>query len=113
MDAAPSITATAVGPLMSRCLRKPSLFRLRKKSAVLRAIERLLLEGKEQRKTTAVMVGPTGGDPVWDFETMRGWFPFDVLSLITLATGAEVGFPCIEIRDARGGLVLWYGTKQT
>ena len=67
--------------------------------------ERLLLEGKERRKTTAVMVGPTGGDPVGDFETMRGWFPFDVLSLLTLATGAEVGFPWIEIRDARGGLV--------
>lgn len=67
--------------------------------------ERLLFEGKERRKTTAVMVGPTGGDPVEDFETMRGWFPFDVLSLLTLATGAEVGFPWVEIRAASGGLV--------
>src|SRR5215217_607338 len=30
--------------------------------------ERLLLEGKERRKTTAVMVGPTGGEPVESFE---------------------------------------------
>lgn len=65
----------------------------------------LLLEGRERRKTTAVMVGPVGERPVEDFEGMRGWFPFDVLSLLTLATGSEVGFPWVEIRDARGCLV--------
>jgi hypothetical protein len=67
--------------------------------------ERLLLEGKERSKTTAVMVGPTGGEPVESFEQMRGWFPFDVLSLLTLATGTEVGCPWVEIRDGQGRLV--------
>jgi len=67
--------------------------------------ERLLLEGKERRKTTAIMVGPTGNGSVEDFERMREWFPFDTLSLLTLATGTEVGFPWVEIRDAEGHLV--------
>jgi hypothetical protein len=67
--------------------------------------ERMLLEGKTRRKTTAVMVGPTGDSPVSDFGRMREWFPFDVLSLLTLVTGAEVGLPWVEIRDARGGLI--------
>lgn len=67
--------------------------------------KRLLLEGKQRRKTTAVMVGPTGNGSVDDFERMRGWFPFDTLSLLTLATGTEVGFPWVEIRDAEGHLV--------
>lgn len=66
--------------------------------------ERLLLEGKERSKTTAVMVGPTGGEPAESFERMLGWFPFDVLSLLTLATGTEVGCPWVEIRDGEGRL---------
>lgn len=65
----------------------------------------LLLEGKERRKTTGVMVGPTGNGPVESFERMRDWFPFDVLSLLTLATGMEVGCPWVEIRDDEGRLV--------
>ena len=67
--------------------------------------ERRLLEGKERHKTTAVMVGPIGGEPVESFERMREWFPFDVLSLLTLATGTEVGCPWVEIRDRQGRLV--------
>ena len=69
------------------------------------ASEQLLLEGKERSKTTAVMVGPVGSEPVDSFERMRGWFPFDVLSLLTLATGTEVGCPWVEIRDGQGRLV--------
>lgn len=65
----------------------------------------LLLEGKERCKPTAVMVGPTGSGPVESFERMRHWFPFDVLSLLTLATGTEVGCPWVEFRDDEGRLV--------
>jgi hypothetical protein len=67
--------------------------------------EELLVEGKEKSKTTAVMVGPAGGGSVERFEQMRDWFPFDVLSLLTLATGTEVGCPWVEIRDGQGRLV--------
>jgi hypothetical protein len=67
--------------------------------------ERLLLEGQERHKTTAVMVGPTGGQTVEDFEVMRNWFPFDILSLLTLATGTEVGCPWVEVRDGEGRLI--------
>jgi predicted nucleic acid-binding protein len=66
---------------------------------------RALLEGRERHKTTAVMVGPTGGGRTESFGAMREWFPFDVLSLLTLASGAEVGAPWVEIRDGAGGLV--------
>jgi len=67
--------------------------------------EELLVEGKEGSKTTAVMVGPVGNEPVESFERMREWFPFDVLSLLTLATGTEVGCPWVEIREGQGQLV--------
>lgn len=67
--------------------------------------EQLLLEGEERSKTTAVMVGPVGSEPVDSFERMQGWFPFDVLSLLTLATGTEVGCPWVEVRDKQGRLV--------
>ena len=67
--------------------------------------ERLLVEGKERSKTTAVMVGPVGDEPVDTFERMQGRFPFDVLSLLTLATGTEVGCPWVEVRDEQGRLV--------
>lgn len=67
--------------------------------------EQLLLEGKERWQTTAVMVGPVGERPAEDLDHLRTWFSFDLLSLLTLATGTEVGAPCIELRDARGHLV--------
>lgn len=66
---------------------------------------RALLEGKERRKTTAVMVGPTGGGRTESFRSMRRWFPFDLLSLLTLASGSEVGAPWVEIRDSASILV--------
>ena len=67
--------------------------------------EQLLIEGRERSKTTSVAVGPVGSEPVDTFERMRGWFPFDVLSLLTMATGTEIGCPWVEIRDGRGRLV--------
>lgn len=66
--------------------------------------ETALLEGREKHKTTAVMVGPTGG-PVRSFEEMRDWLGFDILYLLTLATGTEVGCPWVEIRNGEGHLV--------
>lgn len=67
--------------------------------------QRLLLEGKEKVKITAVMVGPTGGGAVGTLEEMQGWFPFDVVALLTLATGTEIGRPWVEVRDGEGRLV--------
>lgn len=68
-------------------------------------ISQMLLDGEAMLKITAVMVGPTGGEPVESFDAMRGWFSFDVLSLLTLATGTEVGSPWVEVRDGEGRLV--------
>jgi hypothetical protein len=67
--------------------------------------EQLLVEGKVRSKTTAMMVGPVGDEPVQSFERMRKWFSFDVLSLLTLATGTEVSCPWVEIRDGQRRLV--------
>ena len=66
---------------------------------------RALLGGRERRKTTALMIGPTGGADTESFEAMRQWFPFDVLSLLSLSSGSEVGAPWVEIRDDARGLV--------
>src|SRR2546425_6024735 len=35
----------------------------------------------------------------------RSWFPFDILSALSFASGSEVGFPWIEIRDEEGALI--------
>lgn len=66
---------------------------------------RALLGSREKHRTTAVMVGPTGGHATESFGAMREWFPFDVLSLLSLASGSEVGAPWVEIRDGSGRLV--------
>lgn len=38
------------------------------------------------------------GDPI-------SWFPFDLLNVLSLATGQRVGAPWIEYRDAEGRLL--------
>lgn len=53
---------------------------------------------------TAVMVGEVGENSI-DHKYLEKWFPFDVLRLLGLCTGAEVGTPWIEFRDEFGGLV--------
>src|SRR5829696_7194996 len=65
-----------------------------------------LLRGDAQTRLTAVMVGEIGPNPTADFDEIAQWLhPADQLSLLTLATGTEVGSPWVEIRDAEGRLV--------
>ncbi len=65
-----------------------------------------LLAGDRPTRLTAVMVGETGANPSADFGEVGSWLrPFDLLALLTLATGTEVGAPWIELRDAEGRLV--------
>lgn len=63
-----------------------------------------LESGQELSALTAVVVGelPPGGftDP-----NPRKWSPFDLLPLLSIATGVAVGAPWIELRDAEGRLV--------
>jgi hypothetical protein len=63
-----------------------------------------LLSEKNKDGVTAVMVGEVGSNPI-EFEQLEGWFPFEFLDVLSLATGVEVGSPWLEFRDARGGLV--------
>jgi len=68
-----------------------------------RKIDRLQ-KGRIGNTITAVMVGTAHVQSV-DFADYDGLFPLDILSLLTLATGAYVGAPWIEFRDAQGKLV--------
>lgn len=72
-----------------------------------------LQSGRERRLTTAVMVGHVdGASETWD--AVREWFPFDVLGLLGLASGAEVGAPWLELRSRSGELVRrWHVTLGT
>lgn len=65
-----------------------------------------LLSGEDQARLTAVMVGDVGANPSADFDEVERWLrPFDLLALLALATGSEVGAPWVELRDGEGGLV--------
>lgn len=63
-----------------------------------------LMEGRERRSITAVMVGEVGSKSI-DYEDLDKWFPFDFLRLLGFTTGTRVGAPWIEFRDAQGELV--------
>jgi hypothetical protein len=64
-----------------------------------------LRNGAARRKITAVLVGEVGNNPVANLADFRSWFPFDILSALSFASGTEVGFPWIEIRDCEGSLI--------
>jgi hypothetical protein len=66
--------------------------------------ESRLESGAERCLVTALMVGHAPSDPA-DWEGLRSWFPFDLLNILSLATGSEVGTPWVEFRDEGGGLV--------
>jgi hypothetical protein len=66
--------------------------------------EENLLAAREPQIVTAVMVGEAVGSHV-DFDDVQVWLPLDLLPLLGVATGCEIGAPWIEIRDARGHLV--------
>jgi len=65
-----------------------------------------LLAGKERARLTAVMVGEVGNNPCGSLEDLEQWMrPHNLLMLLTLAAGNEVGAPWIELRDDQGRLV--------
>lgn len=68
------------------------------------AVERLS-RGLDRSRITAVMVGEVGGRPTGSFEEVKEWIPLDLIRLIGLATGCDVGTPWIEFRDEAGALV--------
>ncbi|MEW6554246.1 MAG: hypothetical protein AB1384_08180 [Actinomycetota bacterium] len=63
-----------------------------------------LISGETRSEITALMIGeaPLASS---SFDDLQGWFPFDYLDLLSLASGQEVGSPWIELRDDNGGLV--------
>lgn len=65
-----------------------------------------LLAGRELILPTAVMVGEVGPNPNNTLTELGQWMrPDDLLMLLTLATGTEVGATWIELRDHQGRLV--------
>lgn len=70
-----------------------------------------LMEGRERRSITAVMVGEVGSKSV-EYEDLDEWFPFDFLRLLGFTTGTRVGSPWIEFRDADGELVSRFYSKR-
>lgn len=64
-----------------------------------------LKSGTARQKVTAVLVGDVGNNPVATLEDFRSWFPYGIVSALAFASGVEVGWPWIEIRDVKGGLI--------
>jgi hypothetical protein len=64
-----------------------------------------LKSGAAQHKITAVLVGEVGSNPVDTLADFKAWFPFETLSVLSFASGVEVGLPWIEIRDEQGRLI--------
>lgn len=63
------------------------------------------LQTGAQRLITAVLVGELGGEPVATLKEFRSWFPAEVMSALAFASGVQLGFPWIEIRDEQGALI--------
>jgi hypothetical protein len=72
-----------------------------------------LRSGAARRKITAVLVGDVGTNPVATLADFRSWFPHEILSALSFASGVEVGWPWVEIRDEKGSLIrrLHGGTR--
>lgn len=68
------------------------------------AREDALLAARQQRMVTAVMVGEQPGNHD-SFDEIKDWLPLDLLPILGVATGSEVGAPWVELRDATGQLV--------
>lgn len=62
-----------------------------------------LRNGDVQSQATAVAVGRIPGG-VCSAEKLDDWFPFDLVTLLSFASGVEVGSPWIELRSASGEL---------
>jgi hypothetical protein len=63
-----------------------------------------LTEGRERHSITAVMVGEVGARGIEQAD-LEGWFPDDLLRVLSIVTGTPVGAPWIEFRDVSGELV--------
>ena len=63
------------------------------------------LKSGNQCTMTAVLVGELGEDPVSSLEEFNSWFPMEVISALGFASGVEVAFSWVEIRDEQGGLI--------
>jgi hypothetical protein len=63
------------------------------------------LKGGAVRRLTAVLVGDVANRPSSTLEEFWSWFPFELFSALSFASGAEVGLPWIEIRDEDGALI--------
>lgn len=70
-----------------------------------------LSEHNSGTRITAVMVGDRDSRPVHDHDAVEAWLPYDLLPLLGLATGSEVGCAWIEFRDAAGRLVSRLHTR--
>jgi len=71
------------------------------------------LQSGTQRAVTAVLVGEIGSRPVSTFSDFLSWFPSEMLSALSFASGTEVGRLWVEIRDERGALIRrLHGTSQ-
>jgi hypothetical protein len=62
------------------------------------------LEKGTQRRITALLVGELEGQAS-DLAEFRSWFPFELVSALSFASGVEMGALWVEIRDGDGKLV--------
>jgi hypothetical protein len=65
----------------------------------------MLSSGEARQKITAVLVGDVGASPVESLAGFKSWFPFEIFSVLSFTSGAEVGWPWVEIRDGTGALI--------
>lgn len=70
-----------------------------------------LEQGKERALLTALMIGDAPPSTL-DWTGLEEWFPFEVLDILSLASGTEVGAPWIEFRAANGKLVSRFHARR-
>jgi len=63
------------------------------------------LKGGAVRRVTAVLVGDVANRPSVTLEEFWSWFPFELFSAVSFASGVEVGLLWIEIQDEEGALI--------
>jgi hypothetical protein len=63
------------------------------------------LKSGNQCIMTAVLIGELGEEPVTTLKEFRSWFPMEVISALGFASGVDVSFSWVEIRDEHGGLI--------
>jgi hypothetical protein len=66
--------------------------------------QKRLLDGTSQSEVTCMMVGFVPSDVQFDADSILQWFPSDVFTLLSLASGTSVGLGLIEVRGSNGQL---------